>query len=150
MIKCPYPYCPSMLSTNGSYRVHKHRYHKQSNVIYSHAPAKLDNASKQHSIIRYPVTTANRITHAYPQAIPTMQRYQAPTDNTQASNTTIQLHTNMDNAPSNAYMDNAIQNDYELVPIRREPEGPATKIVAIATIAIVGILFLKKLGEKEH
>jgi hypothetical protein len=145
-----------MLSTNGSYRVHKHRYHKQSDAIHSHAPAKLDNTFKQHDnimrylVTRYPVTTASRITPAYSQAMPTMQRYQAPMDNIQASNAAIYWHTGMDNASGNAYMDNAIQNNYQLVPISREPEGPASKIVAIATIAIVGILILKKMEEKKH
>lgn len=131
-----------MLSTNGSYRVHKHRYHKQSYVINSHVPAKLDNAVKQHDnimrylVTRYPVTTASKLTPAYPHAMPTMQRYQAQVDNTQASNAAIHLHTGMDNA---------MQKNYELVPIIREPEGPASKIVAIATIVVVTFLVLKKM-----
>ena len=51
MIQCPF--CPSKLSTSGSYRVHKHRYHRValagSTVTKQDYPASLDNATSEDS-----------------------------------------------------------------------------------------------------
>lgn len=56
MIQCPS--CPSKLGTNGSFRVHKHRFHRQAP---SHAQAEHDNIhTSEHNkaVIRYHAPTS--------------------------------------------------------------------------------------------
>ncbi len=58
MIQCPF--CPSQFSTNGSYRVHKHRYHRAA-VIKRRYP------TSDNTVIEHPVNSSVELLSSIPQ-----------------------------------------------------------------------------------